>query len=483
MARFAAAVLLSIIAILATILVRGNVLSVTVVVLLIWAIRIEAEIGGRNASAAASRQARGERAPGQLPAEAVEYLTRLDSRLELPAEMRAEIRAELADHLNDSIAAIQAEGRDLDFATGEALARLGQPDELARQLRRAHQTTRRLLAGAAGGVWAAAGGAVWGGMLAVAILFIAAIAIGVGLRPLVDFAAAHIVPVQFNQQEIALGTAIGATLAWLPAFIAGRRAVQACAAISGRPVAQLGRWWAIAGVLGLGWLVLFVLTVQQSWLVVAFEFAIPLAFAAGALIKIDSKAPTTAVPWRFVAAGLLLIGLIGSIVLVPAGFLGSGTQGNGWDTSYTDDSIGWNHVAPHSPDQSINLGYSNLGHSGTVEGGAPSISVQDPATLAPYHDLRFEAWRAVAYPGAPSQVDLGLLDTSYSAPYATAPAVVGPDGTIDDPISLSGSRTPKWWIFLTGVGPDGQRYWLGSRPFFVERNFTGTAWDWLTASN
>jgi len=53
----------------------------------------------------------------------------------LPAES-ARDSAELADHIDDSIAAIQAEGRDLDFATGEAW-RAWVADELARQLRRA----------------------------------------------------------------------------------------------------------------------------------------------------------------------------------------------------------------------------------------------------------------------------------------------------------------------------------------------------------
>ncbi len=475
MARFFSAVLASAILILATAaFARAGTLPATIVVLLAWAFWGQVELGRRNARSAASKQTLQGRVPDQLPAEAAEYLTRLDSQLELPAEMRAEIRAELSDHLTDSIAAIQAEGRDFDFAVGEALARLGRTEDLARQLRRAHQSTRRLLAGAAGGVWAAGVGAIQGTILAFWVLFVAALVIGVGLRPLVDFVANHFIPVEFDQSELGFGTAVGAAIAWLPAFVAGRRAVRACALVSGRTATQLGPWWALAGMLGLGWLVVFVVTVQQSWLVVVFELAIPLTFAAGALVKVRVRVPAVTGRRLAIAGGLLVGFVVLAGVLGPFGVNG---QAGGWSVSYTDDSIGWNHVAPHAPDQAINLDYSS-----SVVGVAPTITVQDPAMLSAFHDLRIEAWRANAYPGAPSGVMLGLLDTSYSAPYASAVAIVGPDDTIQDAINLNGSRTPKWWIFLTGIGADGQRYWLGDRPFFVERNFTGTIWDWLTAA-
>ena len=480
MAKFVGALLASAVLILATaVWARGSAFPVTIAVLLAWAIVGEVELDHRGLRAVARKQALEERVEGPLPATALDYLARLDAELELPAPMRAEIRAELADHINDSIAAIQADGLDLGFATGEALVRLGQPDELARRLRKAHQTPRRLLAGAAGGVWSAGVGAVQGTIVAATVALIAAFTIGFGLRPVVDFVATHAIPIEFDPNELAVGTAMGAALAWIPAFVAGRRAVKACASISARPARQVGRFWALAGILALGWLVVFVLTVQQSWMVVGFELAIPVAFAAGALFKVDAHFPAVAGSWLAVVGGLLLIGpiVLGSVV---GGF--SVTSGSsGFSTSYTDDSIGWNHVAPHSPDQSINLGYS-----GSVVGGAPTINVQDPASLSSFHDLRIEAWRANAYPGAPSGPaggDLGLLDTSYSAPFATAPAVVGAGGTIEDPISLIHSRTPKWWIFLTGVGSDGQRYWLGSRPFLIDRTFSGTIWDWVTASS
>lgn len=474
MARFVGAILVSAVLVLATaIWASGFVTLVAIIVLLAWAIRGEAELARRSTRSKERKVALAERVDGPLPPEALDYLARVDASLGLPQLMRAEIHAELADHLSDSIAAIQAEGRDLGLATGEALARLGQPNELAGQLRKAHQTTRRLLAGAAGGVWSAGVGAVQGYIVAVTALLLAAVIFGVGLKPLVDFVFTQVVRIQIDQNELAFGTVVGAMLSWAPAFVAGRRAVRACAEISGRPTAQLGRWWALGGLVGLGWLVMFFMAVQQSWLVVAFELAIPFAFAVGVLVKVESRLPAISGSWVALVGGLLLVASIG--VFMVATTQGS-SSGSGWAYSFTDDSIGWNHVAPHSPDEAISLNYG-------TRMAVPTIHVNAPPALSSFHDLRLEAWRATAYPGMPYDVETGLLDTTYSAPFMTAPAVVGTDGTIEDHLNLSHSRTPRWWIFLTGVAPDGQRYWLGSEPGFVYTQFSGTIWDWLTASN
>ena len=94
-----------------------------------------------------------------LPAEIDEYLRRLGAGLDLPAHVRAEIASEMAGHFRDSIAAIESEGLDPERAAREAIARLGSPTELAAELTSAHRTTRRLLVGAAGGVFHASLGA------------------------------------------------------------------------------------------------------------------------------------------------------------------------------------------------------------------------------------------------------------------------------------------------------------------------------------
>jgi hypothetical protein len=450
-------------------------------VLLAWAIYARATLSRHGRSQEARRQALDSRTEGPLPPEALDYLTTVHARLELPVETRREVRAELADHLSDSIAAIQAEGQDAGFATREAIARLGRADDLARDLSRTHQSTQQLLAGAAGGVWSAGIGALQGYIFAVTIFLLLAILFAIGLRPAVDFVVTHVIRPNVDPHELGFGTALAGMLAWPAAFVAGRRGVQASAEISGRSAARLGRWWALAGLLGLGWLLMFVVTVQQSWLVVAFELVIPIAFAAGALFRVDSHLPSVGGRWFAVAAAVLVVA---SIVLGMVATTRSGSSGgSGWDTSYTDDSIGWNHVAPHWSDDSMQF---LVDGQSLVDGGvaAPTaIQVANAPALASFRDLRVEAWRAGPYPGAPSDVFVGLLDISYNAPFATAPAAVGPQGVIEGHLNLSHSRTERWWIFLTGIAPDGQRYWLGIRPDFVYTQFSGTIWDWLTASN
>ena len=110
---------------------------------------------------------------GAVASEAVTaYLDRMASALVLPAADVAEVRAELTDHIADSVASLEAEGLDAERAIRETLARLGSPVELGRQIRAAHQSTRRLLAGAGGGVFAASGGFVLGWIAGFAIALV-----------------------------------------------------------------------------------------------------------------------------------------------------------------------------------------------------------------------------------------------------------------------------------------------------------------------
>jgi hypothetical protein len=475
MVRLVGFVLVSLAVILATaIWAPGIAVLIAMCVLLAWAFYVQAALSRRGRAREVRRQALDSRIEAPLPPEALDYLATVNTRLELPAETRGEVRAELADHLSDSIAAIQFEGRDAAFATREAIARLGRADDLARELSKTNQSTQQLLAGAAGGVWSAGIGAAQGYILAITVFLLAAIVFAIGLRPAVDFVVTHVIRPNIDPNELGFGTALAGMLAWPAAFVAGRRGVRASAEISGRPAAGLGRWWALAGLLGLGWLLMFVVTVQQSWLVVAVEIGIPLAFAAGALLRVESHLPNVGGRWGVaVAVAVLVVGVIPGLMVASSQ---TGSSLDGWDTSYTDDSIGWNHVAPHWPDDTLNF---------SIDYGiaAPlAIQVNQAPELASFRDLRLEAWRAKPYPGAPSGVMLGLLDTGYAAPFETAPAVIQA-GVIEDHLDLTHSRASLWWIFLTGIAPDGQRYWLSSRPGFVQKQFSGTIWDWLTASS
>jgi hypothetical protein len=468
---------------------------VALFVVVLWAGEIQAWMSQQRRQAEARAEAVAERPlEAAQPPVAATYLDALDSSLGLPAELRMEIRAELSDHLIDSIAALEAEGLAPDSAAREALARLGRPEELARQMRAAHQSTRRLLAGAAGGVWSAGVGVIQGYLVAVIVAILLAIIGTLFLQKPIDFIASNI-HLNLDTYGAQSGSLIGCMLALGPAFIAGRRAVRSSSELSHRTTRELGRWWALAGILGIGWLVTFELTVRQSWLVVPFELAIPLAFGAGALVKADARLPIPRMP-SLAWLGLVVVMFAVPLVLGAAGMVstsgGSGGSSAVSATPYDLKSLGYDRVAPAwsdtVPSDTAPLVYSD-GGSGLAFGAQivdQQWTIGDAAGLARFADIRFEVWRATAYWGdGPSWSQdfgpYGPVDSTHSTPYATVPAE-RVDGSLRLHVDLSHIRHGYWLIFVTGTGPDGHRYRL-AEPDPLRTLFSGTIWDWLTAAD
>ena len=406
-----------------------------------------------------------------MPPEAAEYLATLDSHLRLPPEVRADIRAELADHLSDSIEAIEAEGLDRDQAAREALARLGRPEDLAAQLRTAHQTTRRLLAGAAGGVFQAGVGALGGYLVGVAIAVILSIFAGTALRPLLNLVSEHLPDVS---KAVSGGSGIWTAILWVPAFVAGRRSVQALSRGSRRSPSEVGRWWALGGFAFLAWLVLFVVPAEQTWLVVVLELLIPVAFAVGVLYRPERALPLAQchVPAWLVVAGVLLVP---AVMFAGASVGASGSADNFW-TDNGQLGAALDKIAPPWPGD---LGLAD--RWGSMPG--PVIDetwvLQDPNALAGLRDVRFELWRAVPVAGTPDWVQAWVPAPGYTAPFATQPVDTS-SGTFTARFDVGHVRTTHWLVLLTAVGPDGVRYrvdWRSEMP----TTFSGTIWDWLTA--
>jgi hypothetical protein len=421
----------------------------------------------------------------ELPPAVEEFLSDLEGHLDMPGPVRAEIRLELADHLEDSIAAIESEGLDQDRATREALARLGRPEELARQLRHAHQSTRRLFAGAAGGVFQAGVGVVWGAFIGYAALVLAfvvgAILLNTALKPPLDFLAAHLPHVSTEQQNLATGIAFGAASAWFPAFLAARFGARACSRLSRRSMKSVGRAWALVGLLGIGFVVLFVYTAQQSWLVVPLELLIPVAFVAGALFKTGS---TISIHGGKVAVAVAAV----IAVVLPLGLFAvtSSSSGSPWISDGKQESLRWDQVAPSWTDPTTGPGIVGYASGNVSTSGFPGVidrtfQVQDQATVAQFRDVRFELWRGVPFSGAPDWTMDYVPDPSYTTPFATQPAtLVG--GTIPVRFDVSHSRANRWLLFMTATGPDGRRYRL-NWPEPITTSFNGTVWDWLTAGS
>ncbi len=400
-----------------------------------------------------------------------DYLARVAARLGLPEPYASEVREELAAHLTDATYALIAEGLTPEQAEREAIARLGSPDALADELRHAHQTRRRLLAGAAGGVWAAAGHGIGGTLLGIGLLFVIFVPLTFtefALRRLAGMEWRDLGGQEWNAVFYPLAMCVGA-------FLAGRRAVQAMAAKSLRRRHQVAGWWAVSGFAILALWVLFVLRMPLSWPAVAAELLIPLSFAVGAVVMIDRQGPRIRNRHILLAALLaIVLPTLLAIGLGPASMGGGGVQLGPTFSSTEEywqanrfDLVG--RLPPQDMEMWPFIGGWSTRPDGSVTFTAEIVPGGDRGT---WHDLRYEAWRAL--PG------FTTIDPSFRAPFAAAPAELQGDRL---KATFRVDRTPGvtfYAIFLTGVGPDGQRYLL-TGPDFGATTFVGTIWEWLTA--
>ena len=402
-----------------------------------------------------------------------DYLARVSAGLRLPEPYAGEVRDELEVHLADATQALIEEGLPQEQAEREAIARLGSPDVLADELRRTHQTRRRLLAGAAGGVWAAVGhgigGTILGYGLVMAVTLSVAVVVSVVSRFVsIDLSLNGSVPYQ------AWNTVLAAGALCVGAFLGARRAVQAMAVRSLRSMRDIGRWWALGGVVVVGLWVLFILRMPLGWPAVGAELLIPLSFAAGATVMIERRGP------RIRARHILLVAVVGfmlPIVLLygatgqvgktlnPVGSGPYGSPDEMWHALHFD-------VIGRPPPDDIAAAFRAGGDF--ADGGlvSPYRDVAPTVDLSLWHDFRFEAWRRL-----PSDIS---PDPNFRAPFVTAPAVRAGNRF---QAKLRLDRTPGvtfYGLVLTAIGPDGQRYLL-SGPNGGQTAFVGTIWDWLTA--
>ena len=426
-------------------------------------------------------------APGPDGADPISaYLDRVTGALALPAGDVAEVRAELVDHLQDSIATLEDEGLEREAAIREALGRLGPPAELGRQLRAAHQSNRRLLAGAGGGVFAAGGGFVLGylGVAALALLLALVLAAVAAVLTLVGVRLPDII--NSSSGDYAGNSLMLSVMLAVAAAFATRYAVRTSAGLSRRAPRTVAVFWAAAAVLGFGWYALFGLRGQQSWLCVAGELCIPLAAVAGALVRIERPMPHVS-RWAIVV-GLIMV-LVVPVVLF-AGMSESSGSGSGQATEFQKSDLHLDSVALAAPAAWLPAEDYVMTGQGGSQSSAADIDAQlisqasnasTPLPLAPilanWRDLLFEALH-----GQPMWQDSGAMgiDTRYTSAFAVQPAVLQGD-SLQATFHFERMRDARsWWVVLTAVGPDGRRYRLGDGSG-NETDFNGSAWDWLTA--
>jgi hypothetical protein len=411
-----------------------------------------------------------------LDPEAQEFLRTLESNLDLPEADRAQLRAELADHLSDSVASLEAEGQSREPAIREALARLGNPVELARQMNAAHRSARRELAGAAGGVFELGLGAIQGYfvglMLYLLVLLVTGLLANSAFRGLADLAARSLPVLDFGSADMT--SALTAALGCFAALVGARRGVQAAHRLSRRSISAIGRWVGIGGALVIAYLLMFVVSAQQSWLAVPIELLIPVAFAVGALFATRPlPLARVRVPVRPVAVAVVVFMVA---VVATGSYWATGSTANTWHDSGQQGAA----LDKIAPTWAGDIGLE--GRWGAI--GGPVVDetwqIRDPQVLSGLRNIRFELWRAVAVAGTPDGVQAWLPAPGYAVPFATEPADVS-SGTFTANFDVGHVKTTRWLLLLTALAPDGVRYrvdWRSECP----TSFSGTIWDWLTAA-
>jgi hypothetical protein len=391
------------------------------------------------------------------------YLERLNAELPLPHDLRAEVTEEIARHLADSTDALVAAGIERDAAEAAAIARLGTPRALARELSRSHRRGPRLLAAAGAGTF----GAVRDGLLGTLLGWFFVV-LAVVLGQVVVSAIGHWLSIEVNLSwEPGWNTVITALGLNVGALAAGGAGVRAASRSGWRSPEEIRGAVVVVGGLVIAWIVLVATQYQLNWASVAVLMAAPVSFVAGThFYRLGPPRPRT------VAAALLLMGVIGvgSATLVHAVLTVGEPRSYSWSTlthGYEVIAPWWQDPASEDPPAFIEG--SVWGTEGSV---MVSVDAASPALASNFHDLRLEAWRAEP-PG-----DGWRLLPDQTTPFATAPATR--DGaTIQG--TLQFNRTPDviWaQVVLTGIGPDGTRYLLnasGPEPTI----FSGSVWDWF----
>jgi hypothetical protein len=299
------------------------------------------------------------------------------------------------------------------------------------------------------------------------------------LKQPIDLVAAHLPRFDTDSGDLAVNSASSAAVLCVGAWLAGRLGVRAFARGSRRTIHSVGGWWAIAGTLVLGYLTLFVMTAQQSWLAVVVELAVLPTFAAGVLVRSDVAFGGIA---RRLLVVFLVVGLVMPVLLLSA-LTTSVSSGDSYSFDMTGELAAFDRVAPSwtadPAAQLVTPADTALGPSSIDQ----TFDVVDPAALGRFADVRFELWRAVQDGAAPAGFDGAMLpDPAFAGPYASQKIDVS-QGSVAARFDLGHVRASRWLLFLTGVGPDGHRYRLDNFPQSYVTSFNGTVWNWLTAAN
>jgi hypothetical protein len=392
------------------------------------------------------------------------YLDLVAQQLPFSEAVRQEVVEEIGAHLDDVRAELVDGGSTESDAMSQAIARLGPPAELARDITRAHQTPRRLLSAVGWGVVTTSRFAVAGWIVTAAIL---AAAIGGMVLLGVAWSIAGLGPLA---AEVFVAVAL---------YLAGRRLPGLIADHGHRSVAWSGLATAIMGLAILTPLVLL-LPVSHTPASVAAMLAIPAVFVIGVRSG-QHDASTGGGRWDLrvpmVAAAVIVVAMLSLPVTSEV------------DGRLFTRSVAMPGLESVGPIDAVAADAAATGSTccpATLEAG-----FSDRDVLAGYTDLRFEVWPAAGTEMAiePGLGPLLIVPARPAMPADRFKDLLGVtlDGTSDDtvlfdaPLRWTGSRQDlPTYAVVTGKAVGGRRFVLAA-PSFQVLQFDGGAVEWILA--
>lgn len=410
------------------------------------------------------------------------FLQEVDDNLDFVGPIQDQVLDELFDHIEDSIEHLVTEGWDPRTVESEAVRRMGDPETLARSITRAHQTRRRLLATAGGGVLDASRSTLAGVLLFGLMSFAVLVPIGI---------------IAMSTRAI-YGWSGPATTALLPitwafaAYHVGRSTPFHIAMRAHRSMPWARRVVATVGLaVAVPFFFLYYRIEQSIWTVpvmasvpvwlwigvrhspagtmrVGFDQPSKLALLASALVLFAMlPASMDAVEYRGALAGFT--GQVDTASLQVAG-----------------------RMLPADPDARDSLDYSG-GSGGTL------VVAHLLASSQAYAEIHAEIWRGVPTltalePGvhAPlaivrlQRADHVLVPNGWNMQLMGAfVGQMGPAGDADELAGSVDSTMYRTWgpalVLLIGTGDDGARDVLAYDEIRSDITFRGSVVEWLTA--
>jgi uncharacterized membrane protein len=385
------------------------------------------------------------------------YLARVAAALRMPDTTTQEITEELAAHLADASHALVEAGLTTDQADREDLARLGNPEDLANGVRRAHQTRRRLATAIGPAVGATIRGAVVGYFFGIGLLTLAAI-----LAVVVIGLIGSTFHLTFGGYDSGW---YGGPVTLFVAAYAGHGIPRVFASRSERWVEDVRIPVGLIGATAVAVVTLFVVRLPLDAGTVAVLALTPVAFVVGAATASDR--PRRRLP---------IAAFCGLLVLATVASVAAGLVTARWNGDHAFDGPTAPAIGISAWDAPVAEEAKPTGQGVTGYGGVPlelSAAWYTDAGRAAWRDIRAEVWRS----GPPERPN--LLD---SAPVMVVAASLDSPQWVSATVTFPTATDRTWYrVALTGLAPDDRRYVLaaGDEPTKVE--YVGSAWDWLTS--